>query len=368
MGVGPLRILLIDDDEDSFVIARGLLSQIQGPVMTLDWVSSYEEGLDAIRQHQHDVYLLDFRLGARNGLDLLREAMQEGCAAPIVMLTGQGDHEIDVDALQAGAMDYLVKDEINASVLERSIRYAHQRQGLLSKLKESAEALERNNVQLQQFAYVASHDLQAPLRRILSFCQLLQRRLQGKLDTDSDEFIGYIVEGAKGMQTLVSDLLTFSRVGTQGKPFKPVDSSVVLDEARRNLEMSVQETNATITRDTLPTVVVDRTQLVQLFQNLLSNAIKYRGDQTPKIHVTAEEKSGEWLFGIRDNGIGIDPKHHSDIFAIFKRLHGDEIPGTGIGLAVCKRIVERHKGRIWVESQLGQGSTFYFTIPKLPVS
>jgi light-regulated signal transduction histidine kinase (bacteriophytochrome) len=265
-------------------------------------------------------------------------------------------------------MDYLVKDEINASVLERSIRYAHQRQGLLSKLKESAEALERNNVQLQQFAYVASHDLQAPLRRILSFCQLLQRRLQGKLDTDSDEFIGYIVEGAKGMQTLVSDLLTFSRVGTQGKPFKPVDSSVVLDEARRNLEMSVQETNATITRDTLPTVVVDRTQLVQLFQNLLSNAIKYRGDQTPKIHVTAEEKSGEWLFGIRDNGIGIDPKHHSDIFAIFKRLHGDEIPGTGIGLAVCKRIVERHKGRIWVESQLGQGSTFYFTIPKLPVS
>jgi light-regulated signal transduction histidine kinase (bacteriophytochrome) len=364
MAESPLRILLIDDDEDSLVITRELLSQIAHGSHTIEWVDTYEAGLDRLLQAQHDVYLLDYRLGARNGMELLREALDAGCRAPIIMLTGQGDHEIDLEAMQAGAMDYLVKDEINAALLERSIRHATERQRLLNALQQAADDLQRSNRELEQFAYIASHDLQAPLRRVKSFCQLLERRCQGKLDADAEEFIGYIVEGAESMQRLIRDLLAFSRVGRQGAPLAPTDCSAVLDCALENLQIAIEESNATITRDSLPTVMADSTQLLQLLQNLIGNAITYRSDQPPHIHVGVQRRPGDWLISVRDNGIGIEPKHTSEIFTIFKRLHSsDKYPGTGIGLAVCKKIVERHGGRIWVESQPGQGSTFYFTVP-----
>jgi len=231
-------------------------------------------------------------------------------------------------------------------------------------LARRTEELARSNTELEQFAYIASHDLQEPLRMVASYVQLLARRYQGKLDSDADEFIAFAVDGATRMQALIDDLLDYSRVGTRAKEFEPTDCEVVLDGTLSDLERAVEETGAVVTHDPLPRVMADEVQLGRVFQNLIGNAIKFRGDEPPCIHVSAEEQKNEWRFAVRDNGIGIEPRHHDRIFAVFSRLHGrSAYPGTGMGLAICKRIVERHGGRIWVESELGKGSTFYFTMP-----
>jgi len=232
-------------------------------------------------------------------------------------------------------------------------------------LARYAEELERSNAELEQFAYVASHDLQEPLRMVASFTQLLGRRYRGKLDQDADEFISFAVDGANRMQHLINDLLAYSRVGTRGKPLVPTDCNAVFKQARDNLAKAVEETSTVIYQAPLPVVLGDEVQLLQVFQNLIANAIKFRGPDSPQIQVTADRQGTDWVFAIRDNGIGIAPEHQERIFSIFQRLHQrSEYPGTGIGLAICKKVVERHGGRIWVESQPGKGSTFYFSIPE----
>jgi len=240
-----------------------------------------------------------------------------------------------------------------------------ERKQMECKLDSSLADLRRSNAELQQFAYVTSHDLQEPLRMITSYIQIIEEDYKGKLDADADQYIAFAVEGAKRMHTLIHDLLAYSRVGTRGEPFMPISLNRVLSAATTNLEIAIEEGQAVVTRDRLPTVLGDESQLIQLFQNLLGNSIKFRSDATPRIHVGVEKTKDEWVFSVRDNGIGIDMKYAERIFAVFQRLHArEEYPGTGIGLAVVKKIVERHGGRVWVESEPANGSTFYFTLPK----
>ncbi len=231
-------------------------------------------------------------------------------------------------------------------------------------LRITAAELARSNDELSQFAYIASHDLQEPLRMVASFLQLVEKRYDSVLDAEGRNFIRFAVDGAKRMQSLIQDLLALSRVQTRAKPAERTDSAKVFREVMDDLQLAIAETGATITCDSLPEVMADSTQLAQLFQNLLGNALKFRGKDPVRIQVRAQRRPEGWEFSVSDNGIGIEPQFFERIFGIFQRLHArTELPGTGIGLAVCKKIVERHGGRIWLESQPGCGSTFFFTIP-----
>ncbi len=247
---------------------------------------------------------------------------------------------------------------------ERLAAEAQDHMRTARELARKTEEMERSNKDLQQFAYVASHDLQEPLRMVSSYVQLLQRRYQGRLDADADDFIGFAVEGATRMQHLIQDLLSYSRVNTHGHPPSPTDVGEVIRRVLTNLRLAIDESGARITHGSLPVVEADATQLVQLFQNLIANAIKFRGEPPPHVRISAEKEDAFWLFSVRDNGIGLDPEFADRIFTIFQRLHSrKDYPGTGIGLAICKRIVERHGGSIWVKSAHGEGSTFYFILP-----
>jgi len=240
-----------------------------------------------------------------------------------------------------------------------------ERKKMEQQLNSTLADLQRSNAELEQFAYIASHDLQEPLRMIASYIQLIEEDYKEKLDADADQYIAFAVEGAKRMQTLIEDLLAYSRVGTRGEPLMPTSMKSVLSEAIANLEVAIEESHAVVTHDQLPTVLGDESQLIQLFQNLVGNAIKFKSDDAPAIHVGVEETKDDWVFSVRDNGIGIDMKYAERIFTVFQRLHSrEEYAGTGIGLAVVKKIVERHGGRIWVESTPAKGSTFYFTLRK----
>jgi PAS domain S-box-containing protein len=262
--------------------------------------------------------------------------------------------------------------------LANQIGIALSQAQLLEKETQQSQELVRSNAELEQFAYVASHDLQEPLRMVTSYLQLLERRYKNQLDANADQFITYAVDGARRMQTLINDLLNYSRVSTRGQAFKLIDCDVILQQAIANLQIAIADSKAIVTHDTLPEVMADTTQLTQVFQNLIGNAIKFCQNQQPQIHIGVVKPNAnldgeslnsipladEWLFWIRDNGIGLESQYAERIFIIFQRLHGrDKYPGTGIGLAICKKIIERHGGRIWVKSKPGQGSTFYFTIP-----
>ncbi|MEO8125891.1 MAG: CHASE3 domain-containing protein [Bryobacteraceae bacterium] len=243
-------------------------------------------------------------------------------------------------------------------------RIRHLNADLERRVEQRTEALRRSNEDLQQFAYVASHDLQEPLRMVASYTELLKRRYHGKLDADADQFIDYAVDGVKRMTTLIRDLLAYSRAGeTPSEKVKELNPEDTLHMVLQNLEVTIGDVGATITHDPLPPVEFDPVRLSQLFQNLLANALKYRGERAPSVHISAVTQGAETIFSIADNGIGIDAKYSEQIFGIFKRLHGREYEGTGIGLAMCKKIVERQGGRIWVESRPGEGSTFSFSIP-----
>ncbi|MEM7553108.1 MAG: ATP-binding protein [Cyanobacteria bacterium P01_A01_bin.84] len=231
------------------------------------------------------------------------------------------------------------------------------------KLLHLNQELTRSNQELEQFGYIVSHDLREPLRMVTSFSKLLAQRYSGQLDAEADQIINFAVDGAERMESLIQDLLAYSRVDSQGRKFQSVNCEELLDRALSNLHLAIKETNAQIIRDALPTVVGDGTQLIQLFQNLIANALKYHGTELPIIQIGVTAELEQWLFWVKDNGIGIDPQYSDRIFQIFQRLHTrQEYPGTGTGLAICHKIIKRHQGKIWVESEVGEGATFYFTL------
>jgi light-regulated signal transduction histidine kinase (bacteriophytochrome) len=274
-----------------------------------------------------------------------------------------------VECIKRGATDYVLKDGL--ARLPEAIRRALHEKRLLrlrrlaeEDLAQKVDQLARSNAELEQFAYVASHDLQEPLRMVAAYTQLLAERYRGKLDENADKFIGYASEGALRMQALIQDLLAFSRVGRNDARCAEVDCDGVMKEILLSLGPAMQESGAVVTHGSLPVVCADRSQLTQVFQNLVGNAIKFRGKEAPAVSVQAEKSGEQWLFSVSDNGIGIAPEHAENIFVVFQRLHArTEYPGNGIGLAICKKIVQHYGGKIWVEGQADHGSVFKFTLP-----
>jgi len=295
--------------------------------------------------------------GLRSAEDALAQQMGTG-----IELTGRrkngSDFPIEIMLSPLESAEGIL---VTAAIRDISVRKRSEEH-----LVKTVGELKRSNDELQQFAYVASHDLQEPLRMVASYTQLLAKRYKGRLDSDADEFIAYAVDGSTRMQGLIQDLLAYSRAGTVGTPLREISSENALKEALTNLRATIEESDAVVTHDSLPAITTDGMQLAQVFQNLVGNAIKYRSAKVPNVHVSAAKNGGnEWIFSVRDNGLGIDPQYFERIFVLFQRLHGREtFKGTGIGLAICKKMLERLGGRIWVESQPEKGSTFYFALPE----
>ena len=356
-----LRVLVVaDNPADVEQVLHALRSGGFDP--DGDVAQTAEDFTHQVRKNSHDVILADYSLPSWNGMETVEVLRREGLDIPVVVVSGSLGELKAVECIKQGAADYVPKDHLPR--LPDLVRRAMQENKLKRERRQFQEDLARSNRDLEQFASVASHDLQEPLRMVATYTQLLAERYQGKLDKDADKYIQYAVDGALRMQTLVQDLLTYSRVGQQGTDLQTTDCNVVLEVVLKNLETALQESGAKVVYGPLPAVVADGSQLLQVFQNLLGNAIKFRGAEPPVIGVAAEKEGREWVFSVSDNGIGIAPENTDVVFVIFKRLHTNaEYPGSGIGLATCKKIIAQHNGRIWVESQPGRGSTFKFTLP-----
>jgi signal transduction histidine kinase len=397
-----VKILLVDDRPANLLALETILEDLGQELVKAT------SGKDALRQILNEdfaVILLDVKMPGMDGFEtatLIRER-ERSRHTPILFITAHKDDEHLFRGYYAGAVDFLYKP-INPEVLRSKVavfvdlsrktellqkhaaileaRNAELERSILERRRADEEVrrlnceleqrvadrtaeLVRANEELRQFGYAASHDLREPLRTVASYTQLLTRRYAGQLDDEGREFMGYITDSVHRMDALLSDLLAYShQLNVRQQVLSPVDTEAVLQGVLLNLDVSIRESGSRIESHDLPEVMSDFAQMGQVFQNLIGNAIKYRGAEPPFIEIWAEESEDVWTFCFRDNGLGINPRYHDQIFGIFKRLHGREYPGTGIGLALVKRIIERHNGRIWVESEDGKGSTFKFTIPK----
>ena len=370
-----VNIVLVDDQPSRLLSYEAILGEMDANLLK---ATSGKEALGVLLKTDVAVVLVDVVMPGMDGYELAGLIRQHPRFRDTAIILISGIQMSDLDRLKgydSGAVDYvsvpIVPEMLRAKVrvyidLFRKTRELHRLNRDLEQLvAERTAELSRSNEELRQFAVIASHDLQEPLRMISSFVQLLSKRYQKKLDQNAEEFIRFAVDGTRRMHELIDDLLSYSRLDKIVAGNASVDCQEALRRALDNLHVTVSESAAVIEHDSLPIVRVDESQLVQLLQNLLGNAIKFRhADRPPRIHVGAEPMDGKWCLSVRDNGIGIDPKFFERIFQIFQRLHGrHEYPGTGIGLAICKKIVERHRGRIWVESRPGEGSVFRFTLP-----
>jgi signal transduction histidine kinase len=370
-----VNILLVDDQPGKLMSYEVVLAELGENLLK---ATSGKEALKLLLRHDIAVVLVDVCMPEMDGFDLASLIREHPRFRDTAIILVSGVHLSELDRLKgydSGAVDYLpvpiVPELLRAKVRVFADLYRKTRQlnlmnrMLEQRIEERTSELRRSNEDLQQFAYVASHDLQEPLRMISSFVQLLAKRYENKLDQDAKDFIGFAVNGARRMHDLINDLLAYSRVDTAGTDFVSVDTRQTMARALDNLRLAIRESGAVVTQGHLPMVRCDEIQIVQVLQNLVANAIKFRRNGVaPEIHIEAAQQASEWRFAVRDNGIGIEQPYAERIFQVFQRLHArNEYPGTGIGLAICKKIVERHRGRIWVESTVGTGSTFYFTLP-----
>ncbi len=363
-----LRALLVEDNPlDATLVVRALNKD--GFDVVADVVQDEAAFTSAIRAHPPEVVLADYNLPGWKGMDALDALRREGLDIPMILVSGALGDVTAVECIKQGATDYVLKDGLARlpEVVRRALRDKRERtlrHQVEEDLARKVDELARSNADLEQFAYVASHDLQEPLRMVTAYTQLLAERYRGKLDANADKFIGYASEGAQRMQVLIQDLLAFSRVGRNGFTSVSVDCNAVMKEVLQTLAAAIQESGAVINHAELPAVWADRTQVAQIFQNLIGNAIKFRGKTAPVISVQAEKTAELCRFSVNDNGIGIAPEYAENIFVVFQRLHArTEYPGNGIGLAICKKIIDHNGGKIWVESQAGSGSSFKFTLP-----
>jgi signal transduction histidine kinase len=363
-----LHALLVEDNAlDAALLVQALHQD--GFDVTADIVQDEAGFTRALRTHAPDIVLADYNLPNWKGMEVLKTLCSKGADIPMILVSGALGDVTAVECIKQGATDYVLKDGLARlpEVIRRALREKNERslrRQVEEDLARKVDELARSNADLEQFAYVASHDLQEPLRMVTAYTQLLGERYRGKLDENADKFIGYASEGAQRMQILVQDLLAFSRIGRNGFTTGNVDCNAVLEEILQTLASAIQESGAGITHADLPVVWADRTHVAQVFQNLIGNAIKFRGKEPPVVSVRAERADRHWLFSVSDNGIGIAPEYAESVFVVFQRLHArSEYPGNGIGLAICKKIVEHYDGKIWMESQAGQGSTFKFTMP-----
>lgn len=362
-----LQVLLVEDSaSDAELVLRALKKN--GFEVSSAVAQTAEEFLAMVKKNPPDVVLADYNVGQWRGLEAVDLLCREGLDIPVIMVTGALGDTLAVECIRQGATDYVLKDSLPRlpEAVRRALREKKERdmrRQAERNLSRKVNELARSNAELEQFAYVASHDLQEPLRMVANYTQLFAEQYRGKLDEQAEKYIHYAVDGATRMQAMIQDLLAFSRVGRAESGFQEIDLNAALKLALENLQPAIKESGAVVKCDSLPMLKAHRIQMVQLFQNLIGNAIKFRGNQPPLIQIGAEQKNGEWIFSAKDNGIGIAVEYSEIIFAIFQRLHTrSEYPGNGIGLAICKKIIERHGGRIWVESKEGQGSTFKFTL------
>lgn len=382
----PLKVLLIEDDEDDYLLTRDLLGEVERESFDLDWVATYDAALEAIRRCQHDVYLVDYRLDRQDGIELVHQAQSLGCKAPIIMLTGQGDHDIDLKAMEAGATSYLVKGRIDAPLLERTIRYAVEHARLERHLRERTQELEAANLELEAFSYSVSHDLRAPLRAMDGFSRILFEEYSSQLPEDAQRYLQLVRDSAQQMGQLIDDLLAFSRLNRQPLRKQTVAPADLVRRVLEDLHAEQEGRRVEISIADLPSCEADPALLKQVFCNLLSNALKFtRGREvtiievgcaeirvsSPESGVSSQEiksniqhpASHERVYFVKDNGTGFDMRYADKLFGVFQRLHrAEEYEGTGVGLAIVQRIIHRHGGRIWAESEKGQGATFYFTL------
>ncbi|MBI3550687.1 MAG: response regulator [Elusimicrobia bacterium] len=359
------RVLVAEDNSELALYISDLLGGFCQTRIARDG----EEALELVKSWAPILVLSDVMMPRRDGLSLCRaiKADPATLSIPVVLLTALTYRDAMLQGWEAGADEYIYKPFHPKEMVTRiraMVANIQERRRIEGALEAKARALARSNADLEQFAYAASHDLQEPLRKVTNFTELLKERYQGRLDADADRFIGYAVDGAHRMMTLIDSLLEYSRVGNAERRTEPTDLVAMLKRVVADLELRVKDSGARVTWDPLPTVSVDPLQMSLVLQNLIGNALKFRGEQAPVIHVSAERWEDGWLLRVRDNGIGIDPKHASQLFTMFRRLHSRRAyPGTGIGLAISKKIIERHGGRIWVESSPGAGATFCLTLP-----
>jgi len=386
------RILIVDDNPNDLLAYKDCLESDNIVIVT---ANSGENALRELMINEYSLIMMDVQMSGINGFETAKliKGREKTRHIPIIFITGEfKKDDFKKYGFQIGGFDYIIKpvdaltlqNKVKAFItlfnqkkeIENSNCELKKANQLLSKeiaRREETEVLLRNtlvdlknsNNELEQFAYIASHDLQEPLRMVASFVQLLASRYKDKLDANANEYIDFAVDGAQRMQKMIQDLMEYSRIQTKGTNFAKVNTTNILEQVQNILSMNITETNTIIKYNNIHSIVGDEAQLIRLFQNLIGNAIKFHGENQVEIEITSTSMDDFWLFTVRDNGIGMDQKYHDKVFQIFQRLHSrEEFEGTGIGLSVCKRIVERHKGKIWFESKLGEGTTFYFTIAK----